>query len=200
MSNSTTAPKVFISYSWQPVSNGNKTISLAERLSGDGVHVIIDKWDLKEGQDKYAFMEKLVTDKDVRRVLLICNKDYAEKANERKGGVGTESLIISGEIYEEAEQTKFIPVIFQFDEQGKPYVPQFVKSRIYVDLCTEEHFEENYELLLRNIFDKPVSKRPAIGAPPSYITRRNQFIFPPHIKGGSLKTLCLKRSVTHHCW
>lgn len=171
MPSSTNAPKVFISYSWHPVTNGNKALALAERLSGDGVHVIIDKWDLKEGQDKYVFMEKLVTDKEVRRVLLICNRDYAEKANERIGGVGTESLIISSEIYEETEQIKFIPVIFEVDEQGKPYVPQFVKSRIYIDLSQEEHYEENYEMLVRNIFDKPASRRPVIGLPPSYITQ-----------------------------
>ena len=37
-------PKVFISYSWSSASN---TVSLAERLSSDGVDVILDKWELK---------------------------------------------------------------------------------------------------------------------------------------------------------
>ncbi|PZU09473.1 MAG: hypothetical protein DI622_16490, partial [Chryseobacterium sp.] len=73
--------KIFISYSWRPISNKAKVINLAERLSNDGIHVVLDDWDLKEGQDKYHFMEQMVNDKTVSKVLLICNKEYAEKAN-----------------------------------------------------------------------------------------------------------------------
>lgn len=163
------APKVFISYSWKPFQNKQRTIELAERLSADGVHVIIDEWDLSEGQDKYQFMEQMVNNEDIKRVLIICNKDYSEKANQKKGGVGVESLIISDEIYRQADQKKFIPVIFEKDETGKEYVPTFVKSRIYIDLSGESTFEEEYEKLLRNIFDKPLSKRPPIGTIPAHI-------------------------------
>lgn len=59
----------------------------------------LDKWDLKEWQDKYAFMEKCVNDPDVCKVLIICDKSYTEKANNRLGGVGDETSIISPEIY-----------------------------------------------------------------------------------------------------
>lgn len=169
MSTQTNAPQVFISYSWKPVYNREKVIQLAERLSSNFVHVIIDIWDLKEGQDKNQFMEQMVNSPDVKRVLLICNKDYSEKANNRVGGVGIESLIISNEIYSQAAQTKFIPVIFEYGENNKPYVPTFVNSRIYIDLSSDAVFEENYEKLLRNIFDKPSSKRPPIGTMPAFL-------------------------------
>ena len=49
------APKIFISYSWKPESDKQKVIELAERLSSEGVHVILDIWDLEEGQDQYSF-------------------------------------------------------------------------------------------------------------------------------------------------
>jgi len=71
---STKAPKVFISYSWKPFQHQQKVIALAERLMDDGVHAIIDVWDLREGQDKNQFMESMVTDPEVRRVLIICNR------------------------------------------------------------------------------------------------------------------------------
>jgi hypothetical protein len=58
-------PKVFISYSWEPVDNKVKTIALAERLVTNGVDVVIDVWDLKEGQDKYKFMEKMVNSPEI---------------------------------------------------------------------------------------------------------------------------------------
>lgn len=187
MSTQTTTPKIFISYSWKPVSNREKVIQLAERLTSDSIHVIIDVWDLKEGQDKNQFMEQMVNSPEVKRVLLICNKDYAEKANNRVGGVGIESLIISNEIYSQAAQIKFIPVIFEYDEVNKPYVPTFVNSRIFIDLSNDEVFEENYELLMRNLFDKPLSKRPPLGTPPPYIQNDEPIFLPTAHKVATIK-------------
>lgn len=62
----------------------------------------MDIWDLKDGQDKYAFMEQCVTDPEIDRVLIICDKGYAEKADHCQGGVGDETTIISPEIYRNA--------------------------------------------------------------------------------------------------
>ena len=71
-------PKVFISYSWHPEENKIRVEQLARRLMSDGVDVTLDVWSLKDGQDKYVFMEKMVTDSDINKVLIICNRDYAE--------------------------------------------------------------------------------------------------------------------------
>lgn len=57
--------------------------------------IYTDVWDLKEGQDQYQFMEQIVNNPDVSKVLLVCNKQYVEKANQKRGGVGAESLIMS---------------------------------------------------------------------------------------------------------
>lgn len=80
-------PRVFISYSWHPEENKIRVEQLARRLMSDGVDVTLDVWSLKDGQDKYVFMEKMVTDSDINKVLIICNRDYAEKADSRKGGI-----------------------------------------------------------------------------------------------------------------
>ena len=89
-------PKVFISYSW---SSDALVLDLAQRLVSHGVDVVLDKWELKEGNDKYKFMERCVNDADITKVLIICDKAYAQKANDRTGGVGDETVIISSEIY-----------------------------------------------------------------------------------------------------
>src|SRR3972149_4314240 len=123
-------PKAFISYSWSSPAHQKFVIDMAEKLTTDGVVVVMNKWDLKEGQDKYAFMEKMVTDPTMSKVLIISDKKYAEKSNNKSGGVGTESQIISAEIYDKVEQTKFIPIVTEFDEDGKPYLPIFLKNRI----------------------------------------------------------------------
>lgn len=161
-------PKVFISYSWSPAQNKNWVINFAERLSSDYVHVMIDVWDAKEGQDKYQFMEQMVNNPEIDKVLIICNIDYALKANDKKGGVGIESQIISSELYEKVSQEKFIPVVREYSD-GKPCLPTFVKSRFFIDLSDSDRFEENYEQLIRNLFNKPKSQRPPVGTPPVYL-------------------------------
>ena len=60
-------PKIFISYSW---TSDVLVMELAERLVSHGVDVVLDKWELKEGQDKYAFMEQSVNDPSVDKVLI----------------------------------------------------------------------------------------------------------------------------------
>ena len=160
-------PKVFISYSW---TSSDRVVELAERLMANGVEVILDKWDLKEGQDKYAFMEQSVNDVSMEKVLIICDRAYAEKANTREGGVGDETVIISPEIYGQVKQEKFIPIIFEVDADNKPYCPAFIKSRIYIDLSTEDdRYETNYETLLRNIHNKPLYRKPALGTAPEWL-------------------------------
>lgn len=80
-------PKVFISYSWSSVEHEEWVINLATRLMENGVEVKLDKWDLKEGQDVYAFMESMVSSTEIDRVLVICDKIYKEKAENRGEGL-----------------------------------------------------------------------------------------------------------------
>jgi len=161
--------RVFVSYSWTSPEYREWIRELVDRLRGDGVDVIFDMYKLKEGQDKYAFMETLVTDREVSKVLVISNRRYAEKADAREGGVGTESIIISHEVYDKVDQRKFIPIVTEFKEDGEPYLPTFMGSRIFIDFSSEEKLAENYEALLRNIFDKPLYQEPALGKPPSFL-------------------------------
>jgi hypothetical protein len=108
----TEPPKTFISYSWSSREHEAWVLKLATELEESGVHVILDKWDLREGADKYAFMEQAVKDSTVRKVVVICDRIYAEKADGRRGGVGTETQIISKELYEQVnpldQKQKFV--------------------------------------------------------------------------------------------
>ena len=106
-------------------------LELADRLSGDGIVVTLDKRDLKEGQEsKHAFMEQMVNDPNIGKVLVICDRGYQAKADDPKGGVGTETQLISKEVYENTGQEKFIPVVREYDQDGKPCIPHFMGSRI----------------------------------------------------------------------
>lgn len=144
-------------------------MGLATTLRGHGVDAILDKWDLKPGQDKYVFMESMVVDQDVGRVLVVCDRKYQEKANARAGGVGTESQIISQELYGKVKQTKFIPVVCEYDDEGQPCLPIFMKGLIYIDLSTDERYGEGLDELLRLIYDQPFHQKPQLGSPPAFV-------------------------------
>ena len=59
-STTTRGPCAFISYSWTSDDHADWIRETAVRLLHDGVQVLLDQFDLAEGQDKYAFMEQAV--------------------------------------------------------------------------------------------------------------------------------------------
>lgn len=153
----------------------------ADRLIADGVDVLLDQYDLKEGQDKNSFMERMVSDPSVTHVLMICDRGYAEKADARKAGVGTESQIISQEVYNRVEQSKFIPIVCEFSPDDVPYVPTFAKSRIWLNFSTPELANNNWEQLIRVLFGKPLLQKPALGKPPAYVLQDSKVAANPAV-------------------
>ena len=166
-------PKLFISYSWSSAEHQQWVIALATALRESGVDVILDKWNLKEGHDAIKFMEKMVSDPEIKKVAIICDSVYAAKADDRKGGVGTETQIITPEIYTRQDQDKFVAVLSERDEHGNPYLPIYYKSRIYIDLSSEDLYASNFEQLLRWIYDRPLYVKPELGKKPSFISKEN---------------------------
>lgn len=164
------APKLFISYSWSNPTHEQLVVDLATELRESGIDVVLDKWDLREGHDAYAFMEKMVTDPDIKKVAIVSDRVYAEKADGRSGGVGTETQIISREVYEQEQQDKFVAIVTEKDESGKAYLPTYFKSRIHIDLSEPDSYAENFEKLLRWVFDKPLYVKPELGKAPTFTT------------------------------
>ncbi len=160
---------MFISYSWTSAEHGAWVLGLATELRESGIDVILDKWDLKEGHDTHAYMEKMVTDPQVEKVILICDKSYAEKANKRIGGVGTETQIISSEVYGKTDSSKFVAIVREKDSSGLPYLPAYYKTKIYIDLSDESLYAANWERLLRWAYDKPLEEKPPLGKKPAFL-------------------------------
>jgi hypothetical protein len=162
-------PKVFVSYSWSSPDHEGWVLQLATDLVHSGVEVILDKWDLREGQEASAFMEKMVTDQAVKKVIIVADRVYVEKANQRKGGAGTEAQIISSELFKRSELSRFAALVRELDEHGKPCLPAFYTSRIYIDFTEQSRHDDSFEQLLRWIFEKPLHRKPKIGPVPHFI-------------------------------
>ncbi len=161
---------MFVSYSWTTPDHEAWVLKLGSDLRASGIDVILDKWDLKEGHDAHAFMEKMVTDPNIKKVILVCDKAYAEKTDGRMGGVGTEAQIISSEIYTKQDQNKFVAIVKERGDDGRPYLPVYYRSRIYIDLSDPGTFSENFDQLLRWAFDQPLYKKPELGSKPTFLS------------------------------
>lgn len=162
-------PKVFISYSWGNQEHQMKVLALATSLVNDGINVLLDKWEISAGNDMNHFMEKSVTDPTVDKVLLLLDKDYSFKADNRSGGVGTETQIISQQVYESVNQEKFIPVIFERDSNGEICKPAYLRSRFHYDLSREENYDREYRNLIRNLYGVATYKKPQLGIRPTWV-------------------------------
>ena len=88
----------------------------------------------------------------------------------KTGGVGTETQIISVEVYQDVDNTKFIPVIF--DKRGKNFkdcLPIYLKSRYSIDLSDIETYENNYNSLVRTLYGAPISIKIPLGLKPDWV-------------------------------
>lgn len=164
-------PKLFISYSWTTAPHEEWVIKLAEDLVASGVDVILDKWHLREGHDAHAFMEQMVSDPSIGKVAMICDRAYVAKADVRRGGVGTETQIITPQIFahNQQKQDKYVAIVREHDEQGSPCRPVYFGSRIFIDFTDDQDYARSFEQLMRWIYDKPVHVRPPLGKRPAYL-------------------------------
>lgn len=161
-------PIVFLSYARTNLEYADSIVEFASTLRGDGIDASLDEWDLKPGNDIYHFMEsKIKSDADF--VLLMINDEFTEKADKRKAGVGAETQMIAKELYENVEQGRIIPILWRHDGEGDVKLPNIVESRYYIDLSSDDKFGENYELLLRTLFNKPKNPKTEVGKMPEWI-------------------------------
>ena len=163
-------PKVFISYSWSSPEHEQRVLDIATQMRESGIDAILDKWDLREGEDADQFMEQMVANPEVTKVLIICDRRYAEKSNKREGGVGTEAQIISRRVYEQQDEHKFVVASFEVDEKtGRPVVPVYYSSRKYIDFTDSTRYSERFEELVRWVYNKPLYEKPKLGKTPDYL-------------------------------
>src|SRR5580704_11815600 len=156
------APTVFISYSHDSKEHKVWVARLATDLRGNGVDVTLDQWDLAPGQDMSLFMQRGVASSD--RVLLVCSEAYVTKADGGAGGVGYERLIITGEVVDNIDTKKFIPIIYGNASARK--VPRCLGPRLYIDFSRDEEYAAKLEDVLRELHNFPLLAKPPLGPNP----------------------------------
>lgn len=160
------SPRVFISYTGTNIDNKKWVKDFAIKLRNNGVNARIDIFHLKPGQDLPQWMtnEIIISDK----ILLICDKYYAEKADYRKGGVGWEPMIIQGDMLSKQEQNKYVAILR--DKDIDQSLPVYVKSKYALDWSSENQNEQNFKNLMIYLFDCDIE--PPLGEIPTFIKEK----------------------------
>ncbi len=122
---------------------------VCSRLERDGFKVLIDFKDLKYGHDMNFFMEELIT--ETGKLIILIDDEYAQKADNRSGGVGTETFLISSEMYAQVLPDRFIPCALKKDGHGNFVLPRYLKSRRCADFTSDEQIDRNWESVLAHI-------------------------------------------------
>jgi hypothetical protein len=156
-------PSVFISYAWESEELKRWVFEFGKHLRSKGADVTLDQWELDLGDNRFQFMEKSVTRSEF--VLVICTPTYAERSEERSGGVGYESNIITSRIAEKAGKQKFIPVLRSGDWPTS--VPAWLKFAVGCDLSGEPYRQDQFQQLLKTLHRKNASA-PTLGPVPAF--------------------------------
>ena len=156
------APRVFISYSWDSNEHKRWVIEFATQLRNNLVDVILDYWQLRMGMDATKFMTQSIDDSDF--VLAICTPKYVEKSRRPKGGVRFENTIISGELIDNMDTEKFIPVLREGSWDAIS-VPLWIKSRQGADLSASPYDKLEFQKLVATLHGQHPAP-PPLGAKP----------------------------------
>lgn len=153
-------PTAFISYAWENSDLKKWVIELATKLRKEGVDVKLDQWELEPGDQMPHFMEKSV--KENNYVLIICTQSYKIKSEQRKGGVGYEGDIMTGEVLKSSNHRKFIPILKTGNKENA--IPSWLSGKYFIDLTNEEEFQKKYSDLITTLFNAR-EKAPVLGKP-----------------------------------
>ena len=169
MSDKTSSPKVFISYSHDSAEHAKKVLKLAEALKKYRICTIIDQ-DVKnpvEGWPKW--MIKNIELSNV--VLLVCTEEYSKRfIGEGEGkGVVWEGHLIINDLYENKTiNEKYIPVYFGDDAKHVPLI--FRGSTSYsIDISSANLVED---LAFQRLYEQICKKFPG-GCPHRIIVFSN---------------------------
>jgi len=161
------AVRVFISYTRTSIEHQDWVRDLAKSLRKNGIDARLDIWHVRPGMDLPQWMSNELELAD--RILIICNEEYAMRADGRLGGVGWEMRLVQGDLLQSQSNNpkKYIPILYgKFESEA---VPRFLRGT-YCITWVDEDEEKCKESLLRELYEA-YEEAPPLGSPPRYVLR-----------------------------
>lgn len=150
-------PQVFLSYSHDSEEHLKWVRQLAERMELEGIHVILDQWDLQLGMEIALFMEDGIDNADF--VLLICTPTFVQKANLRTHGVGYEASVVAAEMLQTSTKKNKVIAAIRHKREDEA-IPRFLRGKRYIDLSQDELFDKGLAELISRFKNRPIYERP----------------------------------------
>jgi hypothetical protein len=161
MTDGSSAPQAFMSYSHDSDEHRAWVLRLANRLVKNGVDVTLDRWGIRYGDDIGRFMEQGVV--GAQWFIAVCTPRYVQKANAGEGGAGYEKTILTPSLMKSTDEKRVIPV---WRDNPERLLPTFVGARLAADFNDDTAFEQRYAALLRTLHGREVVPRPPLGPNP----------------------------------
>lgn len=173
--------KIFISYSHDSDEHVDRVLALADRLSQDNIHVILDRYVHPAPEEAWPlWMETNLEAADF--VLLICTEIYRRRVvgQETQGiglGVRWEGNLIRNHLYNDALQgSRYIPILLEGSDVK--HIPTPVLGHQRYTIRQFDLSDKGYEGLYRHLTSQPST--PPLGSEEGNIVR-----LPPHPRRGS---------------
>ena len=96
----------------------------------------------------------------IRSIYCCCIRTALRK------GVGFEYSILSSELADDLQSTKFIPILRRGDAMES--TPILLNQRIAYYMRDEDDFEATFMDLLRDLYNEPKTVKPALGKKPKF--------------------------------
>jgi len=141
---------VFVTYSWDNPEHEEKVHAFTNMLRDNGFHAEVDKMLIQSetAKDFKTMMHKGMT--HYKKVIVVLSEGYKNKAEDFKGGVGTEFSLILKDI--EDNPKKYILVTFSGRDNS--ITPLFFKDREIIDL--KENNENEKQKLFSKLLDEEI--------------------------------------------
>ena len=163
-----TNPTAFISYAWEDDGIKDWVRNLATQLRSQGIDAKLDQWEVVPGDRLPHFMERSVRENDY--ILLICTQKYKMKSENRLGGVGYEGDIMTGEVLQNSNHLKFIPILQSGAKETS--IPSWLQGKYYIDLSSTLNFQKNFEDLTTTLLNTR-EVAPKLGEIPKKLSQKN---------------------------
>ena len=153
------APRVFISYSHDSDAHRKRVLGFSERLRGDGIDTILDRY-VEKGSPPEGWPRWMMNGLNAAtHVVCVCTETYRRRflglaiPGKGKGG-DWEGALVTQALYDARSHTnKFIPVLFERADES--HVPEPLRPQTHYVLDSDESYQALYDALLNQAGVKP---------------------------------------------
>jgi hypothetical protein len=147
------AVRVFISHTSKTDEAVEWVKALAFYLIDQGIQARLDRFHLRRGMDLQQWMcNELAM---ARKVIVVCDEAYKQKADGRLGGVGWETMIIQGDIASLPSDSTKYQVVVRAPELEKG-LPVYLKTRYAFHAPGKVQDKAFREELVKELLDLPI--------------------------------------------